>query len=112
MIDKDGVRIGVSVDGAKVAPAAKETPIEDNRTPAHEEKHAGDMRLEEENVASVLRKFALYRLARHGKKADNVKYIIRWYGYTLADDIVKLRAHIPEHFVTQHWRQSQKKETR
>lgn len=38
------------------------------------------------------------RIAHHLKKGDSVKYVLRWYGYTPAEDIVQSPAHISEGF--------------
>lgn len=43
---------------------------------------------------------------------DDVKYVLRWYGYTISEDFVELPADIPEHFITHYGLEIPKEDAR
>lgn len=118
LIDKDGIGNTLFVDWTAVAPVAKKTPNEDNRTQGNEtdndreEAYTRDTKLEEENSINELRKYAVDRIFGHIGCGNNVKYFLRSYRVTPADDKVERSAHIPEHFITRYWHQMRKKDTK
>lgn len=109
VIDEDGICNTVSLNRPTVAPTTKETPTQDEKMQTEEkeaereEKHTGDTRTEEENIANALREYSVDRKVSHVGRGNNVKYVVGWYGYTAADDTVQPTAHIPEHFITRYW---------
>lgn len=56
--------------------------------------------MEEENVTSLWREYAVDGIVRVIGKGNKVKYVVRWYGYTSADDTVEPPVHIPEQLFT------------
>lgn len=42
-------------------------------------------------------------IVRHVAKGDKVKDVVRWYGYTPADDMVELPAHTSEQLIARYW---------
>lgn len=77
-----------------------------------EESQAGDTELKEEDVGNSLPENAEDRTVRHVWKEDNVKYVVRCYCYSPADDTVELPAHIPKHFMTHYWCPARKQHAR
>lgn len=53
--------------------------------------------------AMVPQEWTVDYTVRHIGKGANVKYVIRWYGYTSTDDTVETTKHIPQHFITGYW---------
>lgn len=113
--DKDGIRHTVSVDCATIAPGVRETTAEDSRTQDDEtnagrgERHAKDTSMEEQNETNALRQYAADGIARHVGEGNNVKYVIAWYRYSPADDMVEPPVLVLKHVITRNWRQARKK---
>lgn len=52
--------------------------------------------------------YVVDRMVDHIVKGDNLRYVVRWYGYGPIDDTVELAHYIPQHFITRHWRRINK----
>lgn len=68
---------------------------------------------EEPNTAEpddAPREYRVTRIVRHISEGDNVRFVVRWYGYTSADDTVKPPEHIFEHLITRYWRRVMRNE--
>lgn len=44
------------------------------------------------------------RIVRHFASGPCLKYVIRWYGYSEAEDNAEPRQHIPQNFFDAYWR--------
>lgn len=104
-IDEDCTCNNISVDRTTVAPMARETPMEDNRTETDEkdaerqETHVGEKLLEKDNVANALCEYCVDRIVPHVGKGNNVKYVVHRYSYSPADDTVELPVYTPGQFI-------------
>lgn len=56
-------------------------------------------------IANVQREYDVHRVVHHVGRGDNVKYVVRLYGSTSADNLVEQQAQIPELLITHYWRQ-------
>lgn len=57
------------------------------------------------------REYTVDSIECHFGDCDNVRYIVRWYGYAPADDIVERYENILEHCITPHERSVHKNVT-
>lgn len=56
--------------------------------------------------------YAVDKIIRHTDKGSSIKYFVRWYGYSKADDTAEPLYHIPQHFIDAYWRRIAKKKTK
>lgn len=109
-IDKDGISSTAPVGRATIAPAARNTPTENNRTKGNEanvereEVPTADTCLEEEIVFNVLKDYSVNRIVNHLVKGDKVKLFGCLYCYTSAENTAEPPAHHPEHLIARSWR--------
>lgn len=68
--------------------------------------------MEEENVASAPQQYAVNGIVFDVGKGNNIKYIVRWYGYSPDDNKVEPPAHIPERYITRFLRWVRKQDAR
>lgn len=54
-------------------------------------------------LANAPREGDVGRIVLHTGEGDNVKYIIRWCAYILAQDSIEPPEHVLEHFFTRFW---------
>lgn len=113
-IGTGGIRNTVPAGRATVAPVARKTPTEDNKTQTNEhnaeleETLAEDTRTEEENVPNARQDFAKDCLVRHVGKGHNFKYVVHCYSYTPTYEKVEPPAHIHGHLISRFFRWMQK----
>lgn len=52
--------------------------------------------------------YVVERIFRHIGEGDNLRYVVRWYGYGPDVDTVESVHHIQQHFTTSYWRRVNK----
>lgn len=65
---------------------------------------AGGKQLTAEELSCVSRVYAADYIVHRIDEGFNAQYVVLWYGYTAADDAVKLLEHISDYFITCSWR--------
>lgn len=107
-VDEERMRSAVSNDKARLAPSAKMQSAIPNYTPNEpvekrdNKADAGRGQPRADEVTKTLREYAVDCVVCHGE-GDKVRYIVRWYGHSIADDTVEPLEHIPEYFIIRYW---------
>lgn len=108
-IEEEGFRNTVSVDQVTLVPLAEyaeQQLVYTSKQSIDERDDKADEtggHTTAEDLADALHEYAVHCVMSHKGESDNVRYVVRLYGYTFAEDRVEPLEHIPEHFITCYW---------
>lgn len=116
-IVQDGLENTVSVYRATLAPSSRRYCDRAYREQQRKENSsAGEKSCLEINMEESHHKadslYVVDQIVRHIGYRTQLKYVVRWYGYTKADDITKPLHHTSRCFIDAHWRRFDKQRRR
>lgn len=60
-------------------------------------------RADKAQQSSVTSEYTVGRIVAHASTGDNIRNVVRWYGYTASNDTVEPPKLTPHHFIARYW---------
>lgn len=113
IVDEDEIRNTVSIVGATLSPWGKNAEHHDeymtNVLLMNDTKEVRvDRRTTAKEFDDARQEYAVHRIVRHIVEGDNCRQLVRWNGYTTAENTAEPSEHLPKCFISRCLRLMQK----